>query len=201
MTTQMSDAFYYEGKPYYVSAIEHPDEFFDIKQFGLTLGFASSACWRGYIAEFAIRSNTLVLLNLHVNQPPDRDDRVEINGILPGTIKKRKRNSIFADCLDSHYYDVNLALPYTGKTIITSENVAKLHVNMGFQSVLCFKNVIELCFENGVFVGSEDISKEVANLRSLRESKTKEKPLDSRQWVEDCFDLSYKTKFNRGAYW
>ena len=66
MTAQINDRFRYRNGNYSLAGISK-GELFDISVFDLSPTMASTACWRGYRAVFAISQSRLVLDSLSVN--------------------------------------------------------------------------------------------------------------------------------------
>jgi hypothetical protein len=66
MTAQINDKLRYCNAEYSLAGISE-GELFDISFFDLKPAMASTACWRGYQAVFAVVQSRLVLDTLHVN--------------------------------------------------------------------------------------------------------------------------------------
>ncbi|MDO5566151.1 MAG: hypothetical protein Q4G59_05795 [Planctomycetia bacterium] len=68
MTVQVHDQFEYQNDLYRISAVSDELHFFEIGDVGLFTMFSNTACWRGYVAIFAIDdAKRLVLKTLHAN--------------------------------------------------------------------------------------------------------------------------------------
>lgn len=197
MTMQANDRFVYDDKSYSISAIQFPKLFFDIHKIGIYPGATSSACWRGYVATFCLHENFLVLKALDTNNNNGRSVPVAINGIMPKVVKEDGLIDKYKNSREWHYCDVNLKIPYSGNILITDDFIHARYVHMGFQSPISYRKVIELSFNDGELVDTKDISDLVAQIRETH-------PLESREaqvarlpvWIDECFDLSYRVKFN-----
>ena len=187
MTGQINDKFNYKGTNYDISAIEFPKKFFEISTLGLAPSPCNTACWRGFKADFAINDNKhLVLVHLSTNKGSLEKSAVpKINGKAPIS-----RTDSFGFSL--HYKDVNLPLPYSGGVLITNGFIRERYIHMGFQSPLSYKLVIELKFENGLFVSETDLSEKIQSQREKTRDLTEEEKLRNLpKWIDKQFDLSY----------
>ena len=173
-----------------------PHDFFNIQQIGINPEEESSACWRGYVAEFSIYDNNLILKNLNTNNSNGNALPVEVNGVMPDVEIPDGLVEGYREWRNWHYRDVHLIIPYSGSILITDEFIRKRYIHMGFQSPLSYRKVIELSFDNGNFIEKRDLSKIFAKLRKIINMESHEEQLARLPlWIEECFDLSYNTKF------
>jgi hypothetical protein len=196
MTAQINDKFIYKKRSYNISAIKDPETFFVIHNLGLEPEAKSTACWRGYVAEFAVSENQLVLKNLSTNNGNGKSPIPTINGTEPLIVKPEGLVPEYSKWLELLYKNVNLELHYSGAALLTDKFISDRYIHMGFQSPLSYEVVIELTFENGILQEKKDLSSVVAAKRNNmtpedRHSQLERLPL----WIEECFDLSYKTKW------
>ena len=63
------------------------------------------------------------------------------------------------------YMDVGVRLTFTGKIRIAADFIGELYVHMGFQKPSAFETVIDLSFEDGLLVSTEDRSEDAAKIR------------------------------------
>jgi hypothetical protein len=199
MTAQIHDKFVYKKSEYYITAIEFPETFIDINSL---LSFIprsfSTACWRGYVATFALHKDKLVLKKLYTNNGNEINKEIpKINNKSPEiSIRKGLIAELKETLRDFTYKNINLKIKYNGSIIITKDFIQERYVHMGFQSPLSYDKVIQLTFNNGQLITAKDFS-EIT--KSIREEKIKlpEKVSDEEsilQWINDCFDLSYSKK-------
>jgi hypothetical protein len=165
MTAQFNDMFRYGNKKYSLAGISE-GEIFDISTLGLNPVMASTACWRGYQAVFAVVSSRLVLDSLYVNlQIPgggsnrQREAGPAINGVSPSP--PREGFGFF----NNHYVGLNYPLKYTGGLLLADGFIESLYVHMGFHPAWKYKTVVELVFEAGVLSGEFDRSEQMAKVR------------------------------------
>jgi hypothetical protein len=194
-TGQVNDKFIYNNTEYSVSAIEYPETFFDIYSFGIKPKMFSTANYRGYKATFAINNSKLVLDKLHTNNGNKIENEAPlINNKLPkisnpkGLVEEYKNS-----WREFIYEDIDLIIHYTGSIIITKDFIRGRYVHMGFQSPVNYNVVIQLTFNDGQLVSSNDLSSVAA---SIREDKIElaEKNISKEQWINDCFNISYLKK-------
>lgn len=195
MTAQIEDTFIHKRKSYSISAIQTPSDFFNIQKIGIDPEGTSTACWRGYVAEFSIHEDKLVLKNLDTNNSNGKAFPIAINGVMPEIEKSEGLVEAYKEHREWHYKNVNLILPYTGGILITDKFIRNRYIHMGFQSPLSYEVVIELYFENGVLIKEKDLSEEFAVLRKNKPVGSDNKFSCLPQWIEQCFDLSYKSKY------
>jgi hypothetical protein len=198
MTAQIDDVFQYREKEYSLAGISE-GELFDISILGLKPSMASTACWRGYQAVFALAQSRLVLDTLHVNlirqagkDQYQREDGPVINGIRPSPPKQEH------DHFNNHYEKLDYHLEYTGGLLLANGFIWDLYVHMGFHPAWKYKTVIELIFEGGVLRNEHDRSKKMAEIRDMVVARQKQKdsgdmPTDEEimRFVERAFDRSY----------
>ena len=188
MTGQVNDTFNYKKVNYSISGIEYPDKFFNIGDYGLSPGSYCTACWRGFVAFFAInRNKQLILQHLHTNAGSlEEDDMPRINGEKPIVNNK---NQFFGPL---EYRNIGLPLTYSGGVLITDGFISERYIHMGFQSPLIYELVLELKFENGLFVSETDLSDMIKSQRAITSELTDEEKWENLpKWIDEQFDLSY----------
>ena len=199
MTAQIDDKFHYHNKEYSVGGISE-GKLFDFSEFGIEMepGLESSACWRGYMAYFALSVDQLILDDLFVNllgepneartEQPLRRGR-EINGVIPVT------NEDMPAHFNNHYRRLHYELDYSGGILIADDFIQGLYVHMGFQKPWKYETVIELVFEEGQLIKETDQSEKMAEFREnlLNPDSTKQQPGYEGifEYVEESFDRSY----------
>ena len=109
MTAQFNDQFHYHDKGFAIAGISAGD-LFNPADFGLFPIPASTACWRGYVAVYAISDSHLVLDALSVNLREEQAPT--INGIEATESAGQYR-------FFSHVYkDLKYRIPYTGRLML-----------------------------------------------------------------------------------
>lgn len=198
MTAQINDRFRHRGSEYSLAGISE-GELLDPSILDLKPAMASTACWRGYRAIFAVLDSRLVLETLHVNLlEGERKEfrRVQgptINGVIPTGSREE------FDIFNNHYEGVNYHLEYSGGLLIADGFIRDLYVHMGFHPPWKYETVIELVFENGSLRNEFDRSERMAEVRQLildsptddgdRRMPSKD---EIQQFVERAFDRSYR---------
>ena len=198
MTAPINDMFRYRAKEYSIAGISE-GELFDIAVLDLSPSMASTACWRGYQAVFAVVQSRLVLETLHVNlfrpgegqHPYQHEVGPTINGVAPSSSRKE------FDFFNNHYEGLNYHLEYSGGLLLADGFIRSLYVHMGFHPAWKYKTVIELIFEGGVLRDEFDRSERMAEVRELvlrKKAPSNEMPSDEeiKQFVERAFDRSYR---------
>ena len=134
-----------ENKKYGIAGVN--GELFGPEKWGMHPVSMITACWRGYIATYALLDDILVLHNLDVNLGEFKDNKFypetgpEINGTKP------EINDL--DSSNNFYKDLNLAIKLTGGLLIADDFIAELYVHMGFHPAWKYKEVHELIFDEG----------------------------------------------------
>src|SRR5436190_13461316 len=168
MTAQINDSFRYRGAEYSLAGISE-GELFDISLLDLEPAAASTACWRGYQAVFAVVHSRLVLDTLHVNlyrkgegkQRHQREVGPVINGVTPLPAEKE------FDFFNNHYRGLNYHLEYSGGLLLADGFIRSLYVHMGFHPPWKYERVIELIFDGGILKQEFDLSEQMAEFREM----------------------------------
>jgi hypothetical protein len=202
MTAQINDTFRYRDSEYSVAGISE-GELFDFSVLDLKPSMASTACWRGYQAVFAVVQSRLVLDTLHVNllRPSEgknwgeREVGPVINGVTPSPPRKK------FDFFNNHYEGLNYHLEYTGGVLIADGFIRSLYVHMGFHPAWKYQTVIELVFDAGILKEEFDRSERMAEIREMvsggrKKEASSEMPSheEIKQFVERAFDRTYRRR-------
>ena len=180
MTAQSKDIINYNDHRYFIFDVQHPEMFFNINGLGITPRYRRTSCWRGFVAEFSICKNNLVLKNLDTNNDGGNAELIVLNGISP--IVEHPRGKTEQSTINGWYYkDVNLLLPYLGAILIESDNRSDGNASTVKDAILICLGIlgIEIKFENGHFLEANNIvmhnlpewieERHGARLRMLRE--------------------------------
>lgn len=201
MRAQFFDGFDFAHYKYSIVAIEHPEQFFSIEEFGLHPIMYNEACLRGYTCVFGINEDKkLTLFKLLTNN----------NGMEPPTIDGISPVSFNSPSGDLKY-DLHHVLNYTGSILIANNFIDKYFMPFGFQLPHAFEKVFELTFHEGLFIHVENRSEDAQRLRIEYETpvtakkkaqikfgrlmkKSQEYGFDD-ETIEQYMDLSYDTKY------
>ena len=158
-TEQVNDNFVYKGKTYFITGGRIP---LDFNKWGLRPVAMSTACWRGYIASFALVGDKLVLTDLVVNISAREDAVVPtINDVSPTDRTSEASRSHF---IRLAYNNINLPLDFTGPAYLKDGRLIRGMYGR-FDDAAGFETVIELVFENGALKSERDISQKMAEMR------------------------------------
>ncbi|MCL2624803.1 MAG: ankyrin repeat domain-containing protein [Planctomycetaceae bacterium] len=166
-TEQVNDSFDCKGKKYSITGEKIP---LDFSKWGLRPVSSSTACWRGYVASFALDGGKLVLTDLKVfivNNGDKDTTAPKINGVAP---KKDTRVERLGGTVSGHleYENVNLPLDYTG-TAILKDGVIMRGMHGRFDDAAGYETAIELTFEKGILKSEKDLSQAMAEIRKTTE--------------------------------
>jgi hypothetical protein len=200
MTAQMGDVFVYRGENFELAGISE-GELFDPSILGLEPVGVCSACWRGYVAHFAVAHFRLVLDALDINlydkgAGPREFKRLAgpaINGVSP--IELSGKMKLF----NNRYERLDYHLEYTGGLLLADGFIRELYVHMGFHPAWKYERVLELIFEGGVLKHEHDRSAAMADIRQritesgqLERAKKALSPEEIAKFVERAFDRRYR---------
>ena len=196
MTAQTPDRFVLNECEYAITGIHNSqyaslgirkDVLFDVSSLGLEPATISSACWRGYICQYGIQRDRLVLEELSVGLD---EPGPEINGVKPVPSTERASHRI------SVYKGLNLPIEFTGGILVGDEFIRELYVHMGFHPAWKFRTVFELLFEKGKVLEVGDISDKMEKLRrEMVKRPLRPKPDGGDEnigsWIDSTFSLDY----------
>lgn len=195
MTAQVSDLFMFQGRSFDLAGISEGD-IFSPELLGIHPVGASTACYRGYQAVFAVRGFRLVLKTLYASLYAEGPERYTpligppINGVIPVSGEEH-------DQFNNIYKNVRYPLPYSGGVLIAAAFINDLYEHMGFHPPWKYRDVWELVFEDGGLTKAIDCSKRMAEARerilSMRQddSATEDQTNALYAWIEKSFDRSY----------
>lgn len=188
MTAQLSDIYYYRGEEWDIAAVEKVWPF-DIKSLGVKPVPPHTACWNGYVCEYAIEKDKLLLQNLQLCLD---EEYPEINGVK--AVNNPKDKVVLWGF--KKYEEINIKVKYSGGLIIAREFIDDYYIHMGYHHPYAYRQVYELIFEDGNLVEEINRSDDMERLRE-------EEKLDSsrgirfklKESVEAAFSLDYSNKW------
>ena len=168
MTAQVPDAILIENKSCAIAGVEG-DELFTPQSLGTTPGTANTACWRGYICQYKIENNELLLDELQVSivkvEGEGRDRKfVQLTGPEIDAVQPKSAEGKFFSA-GNLYENLNLLIPFSGALFAADGFIRELYVHMGFHPAWKYETVYEVKCENGKVSAIEDISKQMEALR------------------------------------
>lgn len=163
MTTQLQDSLHYQGE-----AFDVLEGLFSPWEHGFSPGSDSSACWRGYVAFYAIRDGQLLLTDLSLADPEqplvldeegnERQVRVHypaLNGV------DAVRDTAFVEG-NWHFREVDLPLDYSGTLTLCRLprhlDVPEYWEGRDNPDEDDFEHVLRLTLENGRLIAEETVS-------------------------------------------
>ncbi len=152
MTAQIHDSILLEDKKFSIVGI-NGNELFDPVNFNLHPFSSMTSCWRGYVCEYKITYNKLLLntlqVNLHQRGPA-------INGVEP----------LFSNTtFNNTYSDLHLPIDFTGEILAADKFIRELYVHMGFHPAWKYETVYEIVISHGSVLNIKDVSEHIARLR------------------------------------
>jgi len=195
MTAQIHDSFLFNEKEFSIAGV-NGEGLFDPLDYDLQPQGSCSACWRGFLCQYVLIENKLLLKWLRINLGRD-DDRPEtsdlwpkINGVVPA--KPHEDYPIF----DTVYQNLDLPIAFSGGILLGDNFISELYVHMGFHPAWKFRTVHELLFNNGTIQEIREVSSQVAEIKEMMLKK----PLDWNgtggrekldEWIKSTFRLDY----------
>ncbi len=178
---------------------------FDPEDWKIKPASTCTACWRGFVCQYAIEENKLVLDSLIVHDTED-GHLPAINGVEPSfhqdilfDFEPESPPAAFSSCGAKNggpalYRNLHLRLPFSGGVLLARDFIPEMYVHMGFQKPHRFRSVIELCAEDGAIVTQLDHSAQMEKIRQQCGTRTEEEVEmhDSvPDWIEYAFSMEY----------
>jgi hypothetical protein len=195
MTAQIHDSFLFNDKEYSIVGV-NGDGLFDPFDFQLRPLGLCSACWRGYLCQYTLKDNKILIKWLRINLEHSDQNQSEfnqwpvINGVSPG--KPHEDYPMF----DTVYQNLDLPIAFSGGILLAEGFISELYVHMGFHPAWKFRTVYELLFKNGIVQEIRDVSQRVAEIREMLQHKSLEwdgkggrEKLE--EWIKSTFRLDY----------
>lgn len=200
MTTQIDDTITYLGNEFAIAGIEQ-GSLFDPHDHNIKPTIISSACWHGFFCRYEIAGDILRLDRLWVGL--EASDR-EAAFADAGPLFQGRLPSYDQDERCFRYDQLALAIKYSGGLLLGSGFIWELNAHTGFHPAWAYQQVYELLFEQGRLITAEDLSNTMSEIR-MRRSQVRTQTSDSarpisdaereagfREWIERCFDRSYR---------
>jgi len=194
MTAQVQDEVTYAGEEHALVGIKGSG-LFDPREAGIRCEMMSTACWRGYVAHYAVEDGELRLASLRMQlfgwgnkrEPahPGKQEAVPVLGVPPTEVTYGH----------ARYERIGVRVPFTGGLLVGRDFVRELYVHMGFHPAWKYRVVHELAFEDGRLVKEADRTEAMAEIRARLAARPREPGTrDDKEilrWIEQCFDRSY----------
>lgn len=190
MTAQINDRVFHRMIRYSVAGVSGKG-LFDPMDYGIPVEVFSTACWRGFHADYEVRESMLLLTSVTIGLSLEHQ-AMAVRGELPfapGVVPSP------SDRFEQHFEELALPVPYTGGLLVADDFRPELYVHMGFQPAWKYADVRELIFEQGRITEDHDRSQQMAEVRErlksepLQPNSSREKDVTS--WIECCFSRNY----------
>jgi len=166
MTAQIPDTFLLDDQEYSIVGV-NGGELFKTQDFGLNPFSPMTACWRGYICQYRLRDNRLVLNKLKIYlKTYGSSGSVDLQGPVINNVQPSFRPPPKYEDFNNFYDELNLEIKFTGGILIGQGFIQKLYVHMGFHPAWKYQTVFELIFANGVASEVQNVSQQVEELRN-----------------------------------
>jgi len=190
MTAQVSDTVVHNGLVYSLAEYEGSG-LFDPKDHGFEPVSFMTACWRGFICQYGVVDQQLILIQLRMGLSHVDSEKAKLLKVFG------KDCSIDAsDWLGATITNISLPVPFDGSMLIGRDFIKHLYVHMGFHPAYKYRDVWELSFHNGRLVAAMDISE---SMREHRKTHVEELPDPSdveqtKKWIMDTFSRRRRDK-------
>ena len=193
MTAQVSDVVKYRGEEMSLVAFSAGEPFAPTEH-GYRPVMASTACYRGYVCEYEVAGDQLLLSKLNISHQ---------GGNVPASARLRPPalNGVEAETSKSSHFghwvfkQIDLPLSYTGGLIVARGFIRPLYVHMGFHPAWKYEEVHELLFDSGTLVGEGNQSERMAELRArMTAGQASRGELSSGEvatWIAESFSRDY----------
>jgi hypothetical protein len=195
MTAQFPDTFLLNDREFSIVGVRG-GELFDPQSIGVKPVPTCSACWRGYVCQYSIKDNKLILDTLRISLGYHEGNKFlpqrgpQINGVQ--LIIPNEKHMLF----DNLYERLDLNVQFTGGVLLGDGFIRELYVHMGFHPAWKYNTVFGLIFDNGTVVEIRDVSSQIKELRNMMVSRPLEPDSDAggkeiESWIESTFKLDY----------
>lgn len=183
MTVQIPDLVVFEGQTWFLQGVEHPP-LLPTAWLDEVQTYNSSACVRGYTAEFVVQDGQLMLDSLQA------DLMDPFQTFLGHAAQATGPEGAFV------FPHLQQPLAYSGGLLLCQGFIPELRVNSGFQRPWKFEQVQEWVFQNGKPCETRDVSRAMQTLResfaAMGNPTGKYTSMDTlKDWVEVMFSLEY----------
>jgi len=199
MTAQIPDTLLFEDQALSIVGV-NGSGLFDPYVLNLQPVSRITSCWRGYVCEYKLLHNKLLLNKLQINLGMDewKDKTHEftpeagplINGVKP--VFSIERQELF----NNTYAELNLPIDFTGGLLAAGNFVQELYVHMGFHPAWKYKTVLELILSHGYVIETRDVSKRMEEIRNEMVNSPLEPNVNAtkeqtEEWIASTFKLNY----------
>lgn len=183
MTAQITDTFLLDGKRYALVG-RRGGTLFEPAAHGIRTFMMHTACYRGYVATYAI-TDAMRLEEVEL-QMADPDPERTLFGRRPATYERGRAT----------YRDLGHVVEFTGGLLLGDGFIRELYVHMGFHPPHKWRVIHELIFERGRVTERHDRSAAMAAVRERLAGRplapgSEASDAELREWIEGTFRLDY----------
>jgi len=164
MTAQFPDTFCLDGQVFDLVTI-HGAPLFSPAEHGLFPMPRITACWRGFVCQYGLREEHLVLEKLSIHLPQGATP-LPIGGVLP-----ELSDSVMPRLFSTVYENLGLSVPFSGSLWIARGFIPELYVHMGFAPAWKYTQVRSLQFLDGRCTAQQDESQAMEAVRRQKTSQ------------------------------
>jgi hypothetical protein len=168
LTTQIEDVVVFDGRMYALIGVNGTG-LFEPSEHGLRVHMTTPACRRGYVCEYAVEDEGLLLtaLRLGMFRPAARLFGADVRTIGSAAT----------------YSPLRVPLSFGGGLLLGAGRCHDLDVDKGRHQAWKYTTILELSFDGGRLVAAFDRSELLAHHRAA--------PRDCDMWFEGAFDRRY----------
>ena len=212
MTGQIPNTFVVEEKTPYEQILNQKGPICSPEDFGLSTFMSTTACRRGYHLTYGIVDGTLYLEKMLLNTK----DPKKINGIEPkstqnavkiasgkGNDQSNKKAWIqkYYNMFQLVYENLHVKPNFTGMVYLGEKIARGYSIHMGNQPIWTYEGVLEVVFDKGTVVESNNVSKTIKKFRKnmgkkpfgpdqseKKSEKIKQIKKEIREWLDNRYD-------------
>ena len=194
MTAQINDTVFHRKIRFSLAGISGRG-LVEPTTFGFEPVAMSTACWRGYVANYTVEDDQLFLTSLEVGLPTKEAllAKAGRGPVLFGTSAQPGKWFGFL------YEGFKQPVPFTGGLLLAEGFIRDLYVHMGFHPAWKYERVREVLCEEGHVLEDHDRCKEMAEVRrkaveNMGGTKERDRQRTREEistWVAGCFSREY----------
>jgi hypothetical protein len=191
VTAQAPDRVRYEHGDFAIAGVSG-DGLFDPAHVELDPTMMSTACWRGYVVEYAVVSGFLRMVSVRLGRGTTHRGR----DLALGDALLGGRVVIADDWLGDGWLVEGLDMPvaFTGRLLLGDGFVARTYRHMGFHPAWKYATVLELTFLSGACTAAVDLSERFIAVREgvlAGDLEDPDGPAAGMEWIKRTFTLDY----------
>ena len=179
MTGQRPHSVFFRNRSFTLSSWRGKG-LFNPRDHGLELEALDTACVSGFVADYVIWHDQLILAEVRALLPLSGIGVGFSKGMMLGDSAERE------ECpLGEEWRPDEFRLPFSGAMLIGHEFIPEFYRHWGFQGAFAHEEVFELGFEEGHLISRFDRSREMAEIRREIEDGVKDKDYEVETWLSN----------------